>query len=145
MANFPIHRDAMRRARYEFIGIVRCATCNAEVEKWKTTHGRFILFNLPQNPVNQFESTVAHYSVCKPAKREPRTESRRSEVQTKERQGGRQSAVEELQACFNPQLVIMVFDDSVHFAYRRGLPPEDARNEIISAANAVRQHLQEGK
>ena len=145
MPDFPQDRHTMRFARYEHVKDVHCRSCNKLVELWKTTYGKFIYFDLPRNAADEYEKVVTHRSTCKPAAPAPKTESRRAEVQSRDRDGGRQSAVDELHDCFNPRFVIAIFDDSLHYTFRRGIPPEDARNEITAAANTIRKHLLEGK
>ena len=57
----------------------------------------------------------------------------------------RESAVEVLHRTSKARVVVAVYDDYVCAAWDEKLPPEDLRQELITAGNFVRNAMQKGE
>lgn len=58
---FPVTRDGMKSAGYEFSDLGRCRGCDASIEWWIAPSGR----KMPVNPMPNAESpAISHFASC---------------------------------------------------------------------------------
>lgn len=152
MAGHVNTRYEMRRASYEFKGTSKCKSCDAPIEWWKTTHGK----NIPYDPIAGDEVQVTpHWATCPNADGHRKTPAEKGPAQAPLSykplsKGGNQidameREIEALCGRYSLRAVVLLHDGGRVFNYRLGIPAEDLRNEIISAANDIRNAIAGGR
>ncbi len=135
MSDYPRNRKEMLRASYVKSGDGVCKGCGAAIEWWKTTRGK----SMPFNPVPEIGAAVIHGETC-PNRREFNGAANTAEAPapgkfTFERE------VRELQRKSRARVVVMVDDCGTPAAWASGIPAEELRHDLISAANFVRAEV----
>ena len=132
MSKFPGTRHEMKRARYEFKSASHCKACQRPIEWWKTTNGKM----MPFDPMlTEDSAAVSHWGTCPQAEefRQPASKLARLQSETsalRDRTGAR--------------AVVLISEDGTAAAWRNGIPAEDLRHELITAANHVRNSVSKG-
>ena len=139
-------RYEMRRAGYKFSGAAKCKACDAPVEWWLTNKGN----KLPFNPIADDEcQTETHWQTCPSAdsfrKRNRETKgpaetpkSYTPATSSADALAAMQREVQQLCGKYRLRAAVLVHENGCVHCYRLGIPPEDLRSEITTAANQVR-------
>ncbi len=149
----PETRYEMRRAMYEFTGTAKCKGCGAAIEWWVTPYNKK---KLPIDilPGDSDVSVVRpHWVSCpkakdfrKPAAAPTAAQGKAPVAANAPGQPERlQRLIETTRESTGARVIVAVYDDLTTFSYRQGVPPEDLRNDLIGAANAVRNHSTRGE
>jgi hypothetical protein len=147
--SIPETRREMRKARYEFIASRKCNACPARIEFWKTTHGKTMIFDAIEGDDTP---VVSHFKTCPKADQftkakpgmapapaaDPNTPAGGRDPKTIEQQ------LRSLQSRFRARAVVLIDDQGTIATWRNGLPAEELRTDLISAANFVRNEISKG-
>jgi hypothetical protein len=164
MSDFPQTRHEMVKMFYVFDGAAKCRGCSADIEWWTTTTRR----KIPMNPMPKYYSpAIAHFSTCPKADEFRKASAQRKGSQLepvgdiaartpigrmtadprgpdagKEReQTPLERDLREIRRRSNARLVLLIREEGTCFFYRLGIPAEDLRSDIITAANQVRNSV----
>jgi len=135
-------RYEMLRASYKFLNPSKCKACGQPIEWWLTTRGS----KIPFNPIANYEvQTVAHRETC--TRRGPATTapSYTPVARSADQLAALQREVEALCGKYDLRAVLLLHNGGRVYNYRRGIPGEDLRSEIISAANEIRAAIAKGE
>ena len=140
MASIPDTRYEMRRARYQHIATRKCRACPKIVEFWKTTHGKNMVFDSVEGDDTPM---VSHFTTCTDPNRFSRKNPAAAPAPGRDANAILQQ-LRSLQTRFRARAVVLVDDQGHVAAWRTGIPAEDLRNDLISAANFVRNEVSKG-
>jgi len=137
--SMPETKQEMLRAGYTFKSNSVCKGCNAKIEWWKTTNGR----NLPFNAIASDHAVMTpHFATC------PKSEDFKSSAKPASSPVPKQVAppdirkeVRRLRQIFNARVVVVITADGAEAAWTDGIPGEELRQDLISAANFVRNEV----
>lgn len=138
MSDFPTNLHEMVRMGYRKTGDGKCKGCGAAIEWWKTTNGHSIPMDpMPVHGADDHAPAVAHFATCTKAKdfRAVPAAGDRREYSELERD------VDVLRRKHNARVVALVADDGKCAFWRGGIPGEDLRADLITAANYVRDSI----
>ena len=144
-------RYEMLRAGYKFKAHAKCKGCGAPIEWWVTAKGK----NMPYDPIADDEiQTVVHWATCPKADRFHNPEGRKGPDQppktyepvtsSADALAAMQREVQALCGRYRLRAAVLVHENGCVHCYRLGIPPEDLRSEIITAANKVRDDAMKG-
>ncbi len=142
MSRRPETRYEMRRAMYKLMGTSTCKGCAAPIEWWETTSGKKLPVNV--QPAGDDVTVVAHFITCPKAaefRRRDQPAAAAGPVETDAAR--RERLVATLRHATGARAIVAIYDDLTTFSYQEGVPGEDLRNDLIGAANVVRNHVQE--
>ena len=147
MGQPPSTRHNMLRADYELKSTAHCKGCDAPIEWWKTTNGKMLPVNV--EPIGEYVPVLAHWATC-PKRDEFRTGSPKAKTaappaSAEPLAARRERLVATLRETTQARVIVAIYDDITTFSYQDGVPPEDLRNDLIGAANTVRNHITRGE
>lgn len=141
--NFPRTRQGLERALFKKLpGKANCRGCDAPIEWWETPKGRKIPMTVTIR--GSFEELTMHLDAC-PNRGEfhgaPAGDARPPQKYT------HLDAVHAMRDRTDARVVVLVTDTGAVAAWRKDIPAEELRQDLISAANFVRAeiHKQEAK
>ena len=147
MSQMPETRHEMVRAMYELKSTARCKGCDAPIEWWKTTNGKMLPVNV--EPSGEYAAVVTHWVTC--PKRDdfksttPKGKGTPATAPAETPAARRERLVATLRESTSARVIVAIYDDLTTFSYKDGVPPEDLRNDLIGAANTVRNHITRGE
>jgi hypothetical protein len=124
----PIRYDSLVQFGYVFKKHSTCKACQQAIEWWKTKNGKDVCFDPARTPSS---IVVCHWNSC-PARKEqapPPTAL------------NHQVAVTEFRKRSRARVVMVLLDDTWYADVMPGLEAEDAKCELITAANALRRAM----
>ena len=135
--------EDMRRAGYKFLGHAKCKGCGADIEWWLTNNGKKLSFD--PMPESDIDRTTPHWASCKKAddfrpEKTPSTTSSNASLTF----NTVQPELDRLRRRSNARVIVAIFDDGSAAAWRKGIPGEDLRHELITEANSIRNHIDKG-
>jgi hypothetical protein len=146
MSDFPTNLHEMVRMGYRKTGDGKCKGCGAAIEWWKTTNGHSIPMNpMPMQGTNDSAPAVAHFATCPKAKdfRGKMTADPHGPDAGQVREAmPLERDLREIRRKSNARVVLLIHEDGTCFFYRLGIPGEELRQDIITAANQVRDCIQ---
>lgn len=135
----------MKRAGYKFLNHHVCKGCGADIEWWETNNGK----KLPFDPMPKSDNAdvTPHWASC------PEADSfRRKDSGQQERKPASQSVkqtkldvkreINRLRDASDARIIVAILEDGGVAAWRDGIPSEDLRHDLITAANNVRNHIE---
>lgn len=135
MAKAPDCKHDMLRAGYKFLASSKCKSCSAPIEWWLTSNGKKIPYD--PLPASEYDQTTPHWATC------PNADTHRSlkrgtktisiDAQRQYLAAWRDSS--------DARIVVAIFDNGSAAAWRKGLPGEDLRQDLITVANNVRNQI----
>jgi hypothetical protein len=136
----------MLRAGYKFLGKSKCKSCTAPIEWWQTGRGKKI--PLDPTPESEHAPVRPHWATCPHADqhRQPKdTQQARSLPVTQTHGPKKLDAHQQYLAAFrassNARVIVAIYDDGTAAVWRKGIPGEDIRHELITEANNLRNHI----
>ena len=153
----PYDRKEMLRAGYTLLSSdARCKSCGAAIEWWKTTRGKNMPFDAPLRPGDHHEEAVVHWATCPNAKEHKGTAAQATSSQPaarRESQGvdrfedrcERLRVVQRLAEQMHARMVLVLMEEGHTWAAKLGLGPDDVQHELITAANAIRREMEQGR
>ncbi len=124
----PKSRVQMEEDGYKFEGRTNCKACRSPIEWWRTTRGKVVPFN--PRPNDAYAPMKAHMESCT-----GKDDFKLRKLATD---------ISNLRYNSKALIIVAVFaDGAVAYDSERGMTPEDARNTIITAANHVRNLMDE--
>jgi hypothetical protein len=151
-------RHKMIRAGYTFIADSTCKGCKRPIQWWKTMNGK----NCPFDPIaGDHDLTTVHWATCpqsknfkadaredaklEAAKQEGAQRAVRREANYAAPKGRDEREVRALRQKTNARAVVLVGDNGAFsMAWRNGIPSEDLRHEVITAANEMKAVIEKG-
>jgi len=135
----------MKSAGYKFLGHHVCKGCGADIEWWLTNNSKKICFD--PMPKSDHEPTTPHWATCPNADDFRRNDKTDKAAKPSQRRASPdlQKEINRLRESTNARVIVAVLDNRQVAAWRNGLPGEDLRHELITAANSIRNHIQGGK
>lgn len=129
----------MLRAGYKFLSNAKCKSCSAAIEWWQTGRGK----KIPLDPTPQSEHAPVrpHWATCTkdaaPADRSLPV----SQTHGPKRIDAHQKYLAAFRASSNARVIVAIYDNGTAAVWRKGIPGEDIRHELITEANNVRNHI----
>lgn len=172
MSDFPTNLHEMKRMGYTKSGIGKCKGCGADLEWWTTTKGQSIPMNpMPVQGTNDHAPSVAHFSTCPKAGDFRKSSAQRKQSQLEpfsdiaartpmpafaaDPRGPDAGQVREAMPLerdlrmilrkSNARVVMAIHEGGTVFFYRMGIPAEELRQDIITAANQVRDSVKQNE
>lgn len=140
MADYPKTRREMERAGYRRTGEGVCKDCGAAIEWWKTAKGK----SVPFNPIaNDHDLVARHWETCPNAK-DFKGNAAPAPTPAPARRPDKEAELRSLRARHDARVVVMVDEDGTVAFWKLGIPAEDLRHDLISAANFVRSEISKG-
>ena len=125
-------RYEMRRAGYKFSGAAKCKACDAPVEWWLTNKGNKLHWQtFPNADSFRKRNRETKGPAETPKSYTPATSSA-------DALAAMQREVQQLCGKYRLRAAVLVHENGCVHCYRLGIPPEDLRSEIITAADQVR-------
>jgi hypothetical protein len=168
MSDFPANLHEMKRMGYTKTGYAKCKGCGAAIEWWQTPRAGKIPMNpMPMHGADDHAPAVAHFATCPKAKDFRASSAQRkgsqlepfSDIAARTPMGtaealpsppaagdrretsGLERDVDALRRKHNARVVALVADDGKCAFWRGGIPAENLRADLISAANFVRDSI----
>jgi hypothetical protein len=145
MSDHVTTRYEMLRAGYRKLSDSKCKSCGAPIEWWQTNNGKKMPFD--PLPASEHEQTRPHWASCPHADDHRQGSGSRPQSKSvphasaQQKLDGYQRHLAAFRASSNARVVIAIYDDGSAVAWRKGLPAEDLRHELITEANSLRNHL----
>ncbi len=137
-------REEMLRASYEFKNLGNCRGCGARIEWWLTTNKR----RIPFDPIASDQAdAVPHWATCPKANDFAGKAKKALAPIVKESVDAAAMQKTVIQVCerFGLRAAIFLREGGAIYTYKHGIPAEDLRSEIITAANRVRDDIRKGE
>lgn len=136
--NYPRTRLGLERARFKKLpGKANCRGCDAPIEWWETPNGKKIPITV--NIRGRFEELVMHLDSCPnrgefhgAAAGDPRPP----------RKYTNEDAVRAMRDRTDARVVVLITDTGAVASWRKDIPAEELRQDLISAGNFVRTEIQ---
>ena len=146
----PYNRKEMLRAGYKLLSGSTCKGCGAAIEWWQSTHGSKLPFDLAAGELDQ---AVTHWKTC--PKADEFSGSKRSAPQVSApAPAAQRPPVEQYRNItgdlghlfdkYNARAVVLIDDKGTHARWRKDLPGEELRSDMISAGNFIRTEIAKG-
>lgn len=163
-SQMPRDRHEMRRANYEYRGTSACKSCGAAIEWWKTTNGKNMPFDPPKaaDPeAAEHEYAVTHWVTCPNARQHradrtaaapatapastlfdgPATQQNKQQMTERQTPELLQRETEWFARRHGARCVVTLCGGALDvFTVRDGEDAEQLRSDLITLANAARNH-----
>jgi hypothetical protein len=117
-----------------------CKGCSADIEWWKTPKGK----SIPMDPMPDERSrAVAHWTTCPNRKQFKGADTSQPAPAEKPSTLGPsvQAELQHIRRRHNARVVVLVDECGCFAVWQDGIPAEDLRHDLISAANFVRNEI----
>jgi hypothetical protein len=136
-------KNEMLRAGYKFLNKGACRSCKAPIEWWLTTNKR----KIPYDPLPESDSATVtpHWATCPKADehRAPKPSAVAAPKQAKETtQEALEILVRDLRSRTDAKVVVAILGNCSAASWQKDSSGEDLRQDLITEANSIRNHIE---